>query len=205
MSKHAAPAQVRRTRKAVIIFPSARAFRDWLRKHHSDRDVLWVGYWKKSTGKPSMTWEESVDEALCFGWIDGIRQRVDDDSYTIRFTPRRAGSIWSRRNIERYEALDASGRIEPAGKAAYARRTEDRSGTYSFEQDDPPTLSDDYLAELKANENAWADWNARPAGYRKQVAHWIMSAKRESTRTRRLAALIEDSAAGRKVKPLRRQ
>ncbi|MGW8282678.1 MAG: YdeI/OmpD-associated family protein, partial [Gemmatimonadota bacterium] len=175
-------------------FRSAHAFRDWLREHHSDRDELWVGYWKKSTGRPSMTWEESVDEALCFGWIDGVRKRVDDDSYTIRFTPRRAGSVWSRRNVRRYEALEASGRIEPAGTAAYARRTEDRSGMYSFEQEVTPTLSGDYLARLRANERAWADWIARPDGYRKQVAHWIMSAKRESTRARRLAALIEDSA-----------
>lgn len=185
-------------------FRSGRAFRDWLSQHHADMDELWVGYWKISTGKPSMTWEESVDEALCFGWIDGIRKRVDDESYTIRFTPRRAGSTWSRRNIGRYEALEAAGLIEQAGKAAYARRTEDRSGTYSFEQDVVPTLSGDFLARLKANESAWADWTARPAGYRKQVAHWIMSAKRESTRSQRLAALIEDSAAGRKVKPLRR-
>ena len=187
----------------VTHFSSGAVFRDWLTEHHSERDELWVGYWKNATGRPSMTWEESVDEALCFGWIDGIRKRVDDNAYTIRFTPRRTGSIWSRRNISRYEALEAAGRIEPAGAAAYARRTEEPSGTCSFEQETPPTLSDDYLARLKSNENAWADWQGRPAGYRRQVAHWIMSAKRESTRVRRLSALIEDSAAGRKVKPLR--
>ncbi len=187
----------------VTHFSSGAVFRDWLTEHHSERDELWVGYWKKATGLPSMTWEESVDEALCFGWIDGIRKRVDGDAYTIRFTPRRTGSIRSRRNISRYEALEAAGRIEPAGAAAYAGRTEEPSGIYSFEQETPPTLSDDYLGRLKSNEAAWADWQARPAGYRSQVAHWIMSAKRESTRVRRLSALIEDSAAGRKVKPLR--
>ena len=187
----------------VTHFVSSAAFRDWLREYHSRRGELWVGYWKKSTRRPSITWEESVDEALCFGWIDGIRKRVDEDAYTIRFTPRRASSTWSRRNIDRYKALEAAGRIESTGAAAYERRTEENSGRYSFEQKTAATLSDDYLARLKSDDQAWADWQSRPAGYRRQVAHWIMSAKRESTRARRLAALIEDCSAGRKVKPLR--
>lgn len=187
----------------VTHFEDADAFGRWLAQYHSERDELWVGYWKKSTGRASMTWEQSVDEALCFGWIDGIRRRVDEHSYTIRFTPRRRSSNWSKRNIERYEALAAAGRIEPAGEAAYGERSQERSGTYSFEQDEVPTLSEEYLARLEANAGAWADWQARPPGYRKQVAHWVMSAKREATRERRLAALIEDCAAGRKVKPMR--
>ena len=188
----------------VTHFETADALRRWLEAHHAARAEIWVGFWKKSTGRPSITWPESVDEALCFGWIDGIRKRVDDESYAIRFTPRRPTSIWSRRNIERYEALEAEGRIATAGAAAYANRTEEKSGTYSFEQETPLTLSAGYLARLAAHARAWSDWQARPAGYRKQVAHWIMSAKRESTRERRLAALIEECAAGRKVKPLRR-
>jgi uncharacterized protein YdeI (YjbR/CyaY-like superfamily) len=187
----------------VTHFDSPAAFRAWLEEHHEVHDVLWVGYWKKSTGRPSLTWEESVDVALCFGWIDGIRKRVSEEAYTIRFTPRRDGSVWSRRNIERYEALVAEGQVAPPGAVAYAQRTEDRSGLYSFEQDRTPELSEEYLDRLRANEAAWADWEARPPGYKGTVSHWVMSAKRESTRERRLATLIEDCAAGRKIKPLR--
>jgi uncharacterized protein YdeI (YjbR/CyaY-like superfamily) len=186
----------------VTHFDSPGAFRDWLGRHHAERNELWVGYWKKATGRPSLTWEESVDEALCFGWIDGIRKRVDDDAYAIRFTPRRSGSTWSQRNIARYTALEAAGRVEPAGAAAYDARTRGDRGTYSFERESV-TLTADYLARLQSNDHAWADWQSRPPSYRKQVAHWVMSAKRASTRERRLATLIEDCAAGRKVKPLR--
>jgi uncharacterized protein YdeI (YjbR/CyaY-like superfamily) len=187
----------------VIHFESHRAFRAWLEEHHEDRDVIWVGYWKKATGRPSLTWEESVDVALCFGWIDGIRRRVDEEAYTIRFTPRRSGSTWSRRNIERFRILQGEDRIHPAGETAWEKRTEDNSGIYSFEQEDEPTLPEDYLARLRADDAAWADWEERPPGYRRQVAHWITSAKRASTRERRFLALLEDAAAGRKVKPLR--
>jgi len=187
----------------VTHFPSSDAFRAWLEEHHETRDVLWVGFWKKSTGRASLTWEESVDVALCYGWIDGLRKRLDDEAYTIRFTPRRGGSTWSRRNVERYEAMDAEGLVADAGRAAFERRTEDNTGLYSFEQEEPPALSEAYEARLRADAPAWADWQARPPGYRRRAAHWVMSAKRESIRERRLAALIRDSAAGRKVKPLR--
>jgi uncharacterized protein YdeI (YjbR/CyaY-like superfamily) len=187
----------------ITHFDRPEAFRSWLKQHHAERDELWVGFWKKSTRHPSITWPESVDEALCFGWIDGLRKRVDDEAYTIRFTPRRSGSRWSLRNIERYEALEVEGRIEPAGVDAYLKRTEEKSGTYSFERESPAVLSDDYLARLRSDEAAWADWQSRSPGYRAQVTHWIMSAKRDATRERRLASLIEDSVAGRKVKPLR--
>ena len=186
----------------ITHFDCPEAFRIWLKRYHSEREELWVGFWKKSTRRPSITWPESVDEALCFGWIDGIRKRVDDEAYTIRFTPRRSRSTWSLRNIHRYEALMAEGRIEPSGVEAYRKRTEEDSGRYSFEQEAPATLSDDYLARLKSDAAAWADWQSRPPGYRRQVSQWVMSAKRESTRERRLESLIEDSAAGRKVKPL---
>lgn len=189
--------------KDVTFFDSPAAFRAWLEANHEQRDVLWVGYWKKSTGRPSLTWPESVDEALCFGWIDGIRKRLDEAAYTIRFTPRRPGSTWSLRNMERFSALREAGLIASAGAAAYARRKEDNTGVYSFEQASSPELSEGQLEQLRSNAKAWADWQARPSGYQRQVAHWITSAKRASTRARRLAALIEDSAAGRKVKPLR--
>jgi uncharacterized protein YdeI (YjbR/CyaY-like superfamily) len=128
---------------------------------------------------------------------------VDDEAYTIRFTPRRPGSIWSHRNIERYALLVAEGLIADAGSAAYARRAEARTGVYSFEQEKAPALSKEYEDRLRAQTAAWADWEGRPPGYKRMASHWVMSAKRESTRERRLAALIEDCAAGRKVKPLR--
>jgi len=187
----------------VTHFETPDAFRAWFEEHRHTRDELWVGYWKKPTGKPSVTWEETVDEALCFGWIDGIRKRIDEEAYTIRFTPRRARSIWSRRNIDRMAALTAEGRVAPAGAEAYAARVEDRSGGYSFERKAPLELSDDYVARIRANPDAWQDWESRPPGYRGRVSHWIMSAKKEATRERRLATLIEDSATGAKVRPLR--
>ncbi len=187
----------------VTHFETPAAFRGWLADHHDSAEALWVGYWKKATGRPSMTWEESVDVALCFGWIDGIRQRIDDEAYTIRFTPRRPTSHWSLRNIERYAVMVDAGLMTATGEAAFERRSEARSGAASFEQAETPQLSEEYLEELRAHDPAWRDWESRPPGYRRQVAHWVMSAKRESTRVRRLEALIEDSAAGRKVKPLR--
>ncbi len=187
----------------VTHFPSPDAFRAWLEEHHDTRDALWVGYWKKATGRPSLTWEESVDVALCWGWIDGIRKRLDDEAYTIRFTPRREGSTWSLRNLERYAAMEEADLVADAGREAFARRVEEKTGVYSFEQKKTPELSGEYEARLRENAAAWADWEARPPGYRKRASHWVMSAKRESTRERRLAAVIEDCAAGRKVKPLR--
>lgn len=184
-------------------FDSRELFRAWLDANHASCTELWVGYWKKSTGRPSITWAESVDEALCFGWIDGIRQRIDDEAYAIRFTPRQAKSVWSSRNIERFLALSAAGRVAPAGRAAYSRRTEARSRIYSYDRETGPQLPPEFISRLRADRAAWRDWESRPPGYRRQVAHWILSAKRESTRDRRLTALIEDAAAGRKVKPLR--
>ncbi len=135
----------------VTYFETSDAFRAWLEKHQDAADELWVGYWKKSTGRASVTWEETVDEALCFGWIDGIRKRVDEESYTIRFTPRRARSVWSRRNIDRIEALSKAGRVATPGAEAYARHAADRSGVYAFEQATPPQLSSEYIARLRAN------------------------------------------------------
>ena len=187
----------------VTYFETPAAFSEWLSRHQERDEPLWVGFWKKATGRPSMSWEESVDEALCFGWIDGLRKRVDDDSYTIRFTQRRPESIWSRRNIDRFEALHGEGRIQPAGHAAYARRKEEKSGVYSFEQKAPMDLAPEFAERFRANEQAWLDWEARPPGYRRQATHWVMSAKRPETRERRFAAVVANCEAGRKIKPLR--
>ena len=182
---------------APTFFATSADFRRWLEAHHETASELLVGFWKKGTGKPSIDWPEARDEALCFGWIDGIRKSLGADSYTIRFTPRRTGSIWSNVNVERYEALTEAGQMRPAGMRAY-EENKGRQGVYAYEN----ALKDLSAAETKqfrADKAAWADWEKRPAGYRRLVLHWIASAKKPETRARRLATLIEDSAAGRKI------
>ena len=185
-------------------FASPAAFRAWLRKNHKSAPELIVGYYKKATGVASIDWEQSRDEALCFGWIDGVRRRLDDRSFAVRFTPRRPDSIWSRVNIERVGALEAEGRMTDAGRAAYAMRREDRSGVYSFEKKEQAVLPVEYERRLRANEAAAEFFYAQPAGYRKTAIHLVVSGKREETRERRLQALIPDSAAGLRIKQLRR-
>jgi uncharacterized protein YdeI (YjbR/CyaY-like superfamily) len=187
----------------VHFFESAAHWREWLEEHHATADEVEVGFRRRATGLPSMTWSEAVDEALCFGWIDGVRHRVDETSYRNRFTPRRPGSNWSRVNIAKVEALIEQGRMRPAGLAAFEARREDRSGVYSFEQGErPDALPPEYARELEENAAAAEDWARRPPGYRRTVVHWVTSAKREETRKRRLAQLIECSAEGRTVPPL---
>lgn len=186
-----------------IFFPSGEAFYEWLEEHHAtDAEVL-VGFHKKGTGTPSLTWSESVDQALCFGWIDCVRRSHGPDTYTIRFTPRRPRSNWSNVNVAKVERLTALGLMRPAGLAAFEARAPERTGVYSFESDDGE-LSDDYEAEFRRNTEAWSWFQGQPPGYRRNAAHWVMSAKKEETRRSRLATLIEDSAQQRKVKPLRR-
>jgi len=192
-----------RTSFSPEFFPEPGDFRRWLEKHHRTRDELWVGYWKKATGKPSMTWPESVDEALCFGWIDGLRKSIDAEAYMIRFTPRRPRSNWSLVNIARVAVLTDEGRMAPAGLDAYEARDPERSGVYSFERDEARFTPEQKRA-LEANAEAWAFWKAQPPGYRKQATAWVTSAKREETRARRLSRLIEDSAQGLRIGPLRR-
>lgn len=184
-------------------FEDGAAFRRWLAKHHDSEEVLWVGYHKRATGRASMTWNESVDEALCYGWIDGLRQSVDDERYRIRFTPRKPRSIWSAKNIARVEELVEEGRMKPPGLAAFERRREHRSRRYSFEQGEIE-LPAEYRKKLRANREAWAFYTAQPPGYHRQTTWWIISAKRATTRERRLARLIEDSANGVRIKELRR-
>jgi uncharacterized protein YdeI (YjbR/CyaY-like superfamily) len=180
----------------AVFFETPAAFRAWLEANHGATPELWVGYRYRASGLPSMTWEQSVDEALCFGWIDGIRGAVDG-GHAARFTPRRPGSIWSARNVARVEALRAEGRMHPAGEAAFARRREDRTAVYSFESE--PALDAGAEAALRAQSRAWAFWEAQPRGYRRSATHWVMDAKRPETRARRLAALVTGCAAGERL------
>ena len=182
-----------------MFFETVHDLRAWLSAHGETSKELIVGFHKTATGKPCMTWSESVDEALCFGWIDGIRKRIDDVSYSIRFTPRKPGSIWSAVNIAKVARLEADGRMTAAGNAAHAKRTEARSAVYSHEQESVAALRPDELAEFQEIEAGWAFFEAQPAGYRKRVLHWVTTAKREPTRSRRLAELLRASALGNRL------
>jgi len=173
-------------------FPTPSTFRKWLAANHAKSKELSVGFYKKITGKPSITWPESVDEALCFGWIDGIRKSIDEESYQIRFTPRKPGSVWSAVNIRNVERLIKEERMQPAGLKAYELRTANRSGIYAYEQRSPE-LIEPYLGKLKRNKAAWKFFAAQPPGYRKLMNWFIVSAKLEETRLKRLARVIEAS------------
>jgi uncharacterized protein YdeI (YjbR/CyaY-like superfamily) len=177
-------------------------FRKWLAAHHASETELWVGFYKKDSGKASVTWPQSVDEALCFGWIDGIRKNIDEVSYKIRFTPRKQRSTWSAVNIKRVAELTEQGLMEEAGLKAFASRQENRSGIYSYEQRSPE-LPAQYAKELKKNAAAWKFFQAQPSSYRKAVNWWVVSAKQEETRLKRLDKLIDDSAAGRRIPQFR--
>jgi uncharacterized protein YdeI (YjbR/CyaY-like superfamily) len=183
-------------------FATPAELRDWLDAHHETADDLIVGAWKKSTGRPSLTWPEIVEEALCVGWIDSIRRSVPGDGWAIRLTPRRKGSIWSAVNVAKVAELRAAGRMRPAGEAAFAARRADRTAIYSFEQAVAPVLTSDEGARFRANEAAWAWFSAKAPSFRKQALHWVISAKKSETRERRLATLIEDSAAGRPIRSM---
>ncbi len=183
---------------SLRFFRSPSDFRNWLEKNHTSVRELWVGFYKKASGKPSITWPESVDEALCFGWIDGIRKRVDAISYQIRFTPRRRGSIWSAINIKRARELSKEKRMRPAGLKAFKARVENKSGIYSYEQRQSK-LPEPYANILKKNKVAWDFFQAQPSSYRKMIGWWIVSAKKEETRLQRLSKLITESAKGRRL------
>jgi uncharacterized protein YdeI (YjbR/CyaY-like superfamily) len=185
-----------------IFFESPQEFYDWLEEHHETESEVYVGMYKKHTGKRAMSWSEAVDQALCFGWIDGRANAIDEDSYMQRFTPRRPGSNWSKINIEKVARLTEAGRMRPAGLRAFEARTEAGTDTYSYEQRHEIVLTPKFERRLRANDAAWADWQARPPSYRTGATFWVMSAKREETRERRLAKLIECSAEGRTVPPL---
>ena len=179
-------------------FATPSDFRKWLAAHHAAEKELLVGFHKKASGTPSITWQESVDEALCFGWIDGVRKRVDETRYTIRFTPRRKGSNWSLINVNRVEELIAQERMKPAGLAAFEARVTRRTGIYAYENR-PAELEPRYARALRRNAAAWAFFQAQPPSYRKLANWWIASAKKEETRQKRLAKLIADSAHGKRI------
>ena len=180
-------------------FKTPSAFRKWLAANHAKAKELWVGFYKKSSGKPSITWPESVDEALCFGWIDGVRKRIDDESYVIRFSPRKPNSIWSSVNIRHAQRLISEGRMRPSGLKAFEARKENRSGIYSYEQRSPE-LEAKYAAKFKRNKTAWKFFQSQPPSYRKMLNWWVISAKQEETRIKRLEKLIEASARARRLR-----
>jgi uncharacterized protein YdeI (YjbR/CyaY-like superfamily) len=180
-----------------IFFKGPEEYRAWLENNHETAKELWIGFWKKSTGKATITWQECVDESLCFGWIDGIRKSIDADSYKQRVTPRRPTSIWSQINIRRVGELTAEGRMRPMGLAAFEKRDETKA--YSFENRTRAVLGAAEEAKLRKNKRAWATWESSPPGYKRVASWWVMSAKKEETRQRRLASLIRDTAAGRKL------
>jgi uncharacterized protein YdeI (YjbR/CyaY-like superfamily) len=188
--------------RPAVFFSGPEEFRAWLDANHESETELWMGLYKKHVPDRGLTWEQAVPEALCYGWIDSVSQRIDDDARRQRWTPRKPSSIWSAVNIALVERLTAEGRMRPAGIAAFERRREDRSAIYSHEnpeQDLPP----EYASRLAADAAASAFWAAATPTYRRQAVHWILTAKQEATRERRLAQLIDDSAGGRLVPPFR--
>ena len=181
-----------------IFFETCAEFRKWLSKNHEKETELFVGFYKVGSGKPSMTWSESVDEALCFGWIDGVRKSIDDKRYTIRFTPRRPTSIWSAVNIKKMKELTRKGLVQPAGLAVFKKRKGGRSKIYTYEKA-PAKLDDNYKRKFKANQGAWTFFQSQAPSYQRVIINWIMSAKQEATQVSRLEKAIDSSQAGKRV------
>ena len=186
----------------VVFFASAGELRDWFDANHETAAELWLGQYKKATGRASVTWPEAVDEALRVGWIDSVRHSLDEGRSAQRFTPRRRGSIWSARNVAIAERLIAEGRMLPAGLAAFEARSAERTAIYSYERE-AAAFTDEETRRFEANAAAWADWQARSPSYRRAVTFWVVSAKRAETRARRFETLLADSAAGWLVGPMR--
>ena len=186
----------------VRFFATSAELRDWFDANHQTADELWLGYYRKSTGRPSVDWSQAVDEALCVGWIDGVRRSLDETSFVQRFTPRRKGSTWSAVNVAKVKALTDAGRMRAAGTAAFEARSAANTAIYSYEQA-ATAFTPEEEARFRAESSAWTDWAARPPSYRRAVTHWVTSAKQAATRARRLDTLIADSIAGRKVGPMR--
>ena len=198
-----APSKAARSAKPTF-FATPAKFRAWLESHHATKTELLVGFYKKGSGKPSITWPESVNEALCFGWIDGIRRSLGADAYTIRFTPRKPTSIWSVINVDKVAELTKLGKMRKAGLRAFALRTAAKTGVYSFERSQAAKLTPSQEKELRANVKAATFFDAQPPWYRRTAIHWVISAKQAETRERRLAMLIADCAAQRRIGPLTR-
>jgi uncharacterized protein YdeI (YjbR/CyaY-like superfamily) len=189
----------------ITFFKDQKQFRKWLEKHHKKANELWVGFYKKETGKPSITWKESVDEALCFGWIDGIRKRIDGERYTIRFTPRNPKSNWSKINTERIIELKKLGLVKDEGWELFGIRDKAKSEEYSFEQRNNIKLPAVYQKNFKANKKAWNFFLLQSPWYRRTVTWWVVSAKQEVTRLRRFNQLISDSESSRTIPQLTRK
>ncbi len=186
----------------IIYFKSPAEMRKWLSENHLTATEIFAGFFKRSTGKESITWDESVAEALCYGWIDGIRRSIDEESYSIRFTPRKPGSTWSQKNIRTVEELIKSGRMQPAGLAIYQKRKEEKSGLYSFERE-KISLTPEFESLFKQNKKAWEFFSSKAPSYRKTAVYWVMSAKQEKTRAKRLQELIMASEQNQKPAPFR--
>jgi len=187
-----------------LFFASPAEFRAWLEENHGQAQELSVGLHKRDSGRPSITWPEAVDQALCFGWIDGVRRSIDASSYTIRFTPRKPSSAWSTVNIGRVKELMAKGLMRPAGLAAFEARLAKKSAVYSYEQRATAALDAAAERRFQANKKAWEFFQQQPPWYRRTATYWVISAKREETRAKRLATLIQDSAQGHRIGPLTR-
>jgi uncharacterized protein YdeI (YjbR/CyaY-like superfamily) len=189
----------------AVFFADAAELREWFEKHHESAPELFVGYYKKHTGRASVSHTEAIEQALCFGWIDSIGRRIDDERHQVRFTPRRKGSVWSAVNIATVARLAEQGLMRPAGQKVFDERKPDRVAVYSYEQPVDAELSPEQMTQLQADASAWEWFSAQSSGYRRSAVHWVVSAKREDTRSRRLSQLIADSAAGRRVPPLVRR
>jgi uncharacterized protein YdeI (YjbR/CyaY-like superfamily) len=187
----------------VIFFESPAELRAWFEKNHATAGELWLGYHRKRTGRPSVTWQEVVDQELCFGWIDSVRYSLDDGRSAQRITPRRKRSVWSAINIKRFDELEALGLVHPAGRAAFEARDEKRSRIYSYENRQLG-LDADREATFRKNKAAWKFFESQAPWYRRTAAYWVMSAKRDETRDRRLSVLIECSKNGARIPPLSR-
>ena len=185
----------------VRFFASPEELRDWLDANHATTEELWLGYHKVATGRPSLTWSQAVDEALCVGWIDSVRYSLGPEASAQRFTPRRKGSIWSAINVAKVASLTAEGRMRPAGIAAFEARTPEKTAIYAYEREHAAFSPEDQ-ARFEADATAWANWERMPAGYRRQATWWVTSAKRPETRAKRLDQLIGESAMGRKPRSM---
>ncbi len=194
-----APREGGTSERPALFFDGPEDFRVWLEEHHESATELWMGLTKKHVHPRGITWEQAVEEALCFGWIDSKAQRIDDDTRRQRWTPRKPAGNWSTVNVALVERLTAGGRMRPAGLAAFARRRPERQGTYSYEQDGELVLPPEYAAQLAASPAAAAFWAAATASYRKICISWVSSAKQQQTNDRRMTQLVEDSAAGRLI------
>ncbi|MBM3947440.1 MAG: bacteriocin-protection protein [SAR202 cluster bacterium] len=187
----------------VQFFSSSSEFRAWLETHHRTAAELWVGFQRKSSGTPSITYRESLDQALCFGWIDGVRRRIDGNRYTVRFTRRKTGSLWSAVNTRRFQELAALGAVTPPGLRAFQARDQEDSARQAQVAASHRGLDETCEERLRANKEAWDFWERQPPGYRRTASRWVMSAKREATRFRRLNVLIAVSERGTRLDPLK--